>query len=401
MTQAGKSQGGPEPTTASRPAELPLWAAQLPAPLPAKQIEAELAALMSCPAVERRSRLHAHGPEARLQLVATWVEAGYALRHTSPQRYLVRAQAARQACRYLNAPVRLKLEARQVRAAALAFLGNAYRVLGKFPAAYRCFRLVAAGAPWQEENPVLAGLASTFHAGTHRACRHFGLVEPLLQAALRFFLKADAAEHHAQTLLLLAKSQEDSGEPEKAVEVLTDLIATLDASRFPQLALTAFHNLIHLCTALGHLSWAAFLLERMEWRYTELAAHFQRSRAVGLKGRLLREAGNPAPAIPLLAETRRQLAAEGAHYDSALIGLEQALAHAHLGQNRQVRELAQEMYPTFQAHGVPREATMALLQFHEAALDWQVEEELIRDVIERLEEIRRRPLGPPPDPAEA
>jgi len=368
------------------------WTDTLPSPLPTGEVSAVVEGVLFCPASRRRACLHRHPPAARLQIVAALIEAGYAFRHSTPKQYLKIARVARQACRYLNVPAELRPEARQVRIAADAFLANACRILGRFPEAHRRWTELGEVEARVEGNAILGGLVYRFRGGLARARRRFSEAILLLSSAVACFHEAGARRQESQALLVLAKTWEDSGEPERALTILRQLFERLDARRHPDLSLIAFHNLVHLLTELGRLGWAAFLLREIEWWYGEVDQPLLRIRAIGLKGRLLREVGAPEDAVPLLATVREELLARGMGYDAAVVGLEEALAHAMLHQERQVRELALEMYPVFTSHDIPREATMALLQFHDAALDYRAEAPLIRQVMGRLQALQREPL---------
>jgi len=240
------------------------------------------------------------------------------------------------------------------------------------------------------------GLLLRFQGSCARARRRFSEATQPLQTAIRWFQRAGAGGHLGQTHLLLAKAFEEAGQYDAALPQLLDALKVLQVRHNPRLGLMALHNLVDLLSRLGQGRRAFSLLRRFGWMYREVDEPMLLLRARWLMSRLLREGGAPARAVPVLEDVRDALVAEDMLYDACLAGLELADAHARQGHSHKVYRLSAEMYPVFMSHGIPREASMALMDFVLAAEDYQAETDLIARVIERLQEIRRQPLEEDP-----
>jgi hypothetical protein len=71
-------------------------------------------------------------------------------------------------------------------------------------------------------------------------------------------------------------------------------------------------------------------------------------------------------------------------YDAALVTLELAEIHAALGHTAEVKALARESAPVFQAQGVHREAQQALDLLRHAAEEGRITAELVHGVVTYL-----------------
>jgi hypothetical protein len=78
-------------------------------------------------------------------------------------------------------------------------------------------------------------------------------------------------------------------------------------------------------------------------------------------------------------------------YDAALVSLELASLHVREGHTREVRALAHEMTPIFQAQGIHREALAALRLFCRAAEQEEVTVEMTQRMTEYLSRARHNP----------
>ena len=68
---------------------------------------------------------------------------------------------------------------------------------------------------------------------------------------------------------------------------------------------------------------------------------------------------------------REGFLAENQWYDAALASLDLAVLYADRGRSGELRSLAEELVPLFEAHGVHREALAALLLFRGASGSWR------------------------------
>ena len=379
------------------------WMEDLPAPLSGDAVEAASRALLAATVKERREVLHHHGPAARIQVVADLVARGYALRHAAPREYLRMAQVANQcAYRYLCAPPALRPAGRQLRAVALAFLANAYRILGRFTHAERCWLRRREGLGGEALPPLLRSLLCEMEASLARDRRQFDRALTLLEEARSLGQGPVPPQARGRLLLLLSKTHNDRGDMDSVLPCLFEALECLARDRVaPDLAVTALHNLVDLLSELGQITRAAYLLRRYGWMYSVLGDPIKVIHGRWLFGNLLLKLGKPAAAAESLEMVRDTFLARDLPYQAALAGLELALAYSAQHRDYQVLLLARDMYPVFTAHGIPREASMVLLEFVEAAEAFRAKAELIEGVIRRVRRLERRPTDAPEAPSPA
>ncbi|MFN7960778.1 MAG: hypothetical protein U0002_05845 [Thermoanaerobaculia bacterium] len=109
-------------------------------------------------------------------------------------------------------------------------------------------------------------------------------------------------------------------------------------------------------------------------------------------GRIFLEAGSPEGAAEALEEVCDAFTHQGLMRDAALSGLDLALAYLRARRHKDVRQLAQHLYPVFVHEQIPNEASAALLLFTKATDHYLVvPEQLVRTAREKLlAECRRR-----------
>ena len=92
-----------------------------------------------------------------------------------------------------------------------------------------------------------------------------------------------------------------------------------------------------------------------------------------------------------LTQVKADFTARGLAYDAALASLELAALYLEDERTAEVRDLAREMAPIFQAQGVHREALAALRLFRQAAEREAVTLEMARRLVDYLERARHDP----------
>jgi hypothetical protein len=93
----------------------------------------------------------------------------------------------------------------------------------------------------------------------------------------------------------------------------------------------------------------------------------------------------------LLLSVRQEWIDRGIGYDAALVSLDLAQLYARQGRTAEMKELASQMLPIFQAQDVHREALAALLLFREAAQAERAGLELLEQMRGYLDRARLHP----------
>jgi tetratricopeptide (TPR) repeat protein len=299
-------------------------------------------------------------------------------------------------------PAGLLMEAEyleELRAYAWAHLGNARRVLGELRSADEAF--VRADEHWARAADELGdplGFGAYIlglKASLRRDQRRFEEALALLDEVAARYLEEDeeGRDLHlaGQTLVNKAYTLDQMDEPGRAIEVLLEAAPLVDPTRDPRLLLCLRHNLVDTLSKTGRLQEASALLAGVESLSREVGGDLDLVRLRWAEGRIAAGLGETAKGEELLRQVRRDFLERGLGYDAALVSLE--LADLYAGQERtaELRELAGEMLPVFQARDVHREALAALALFQQAAAREEASLDLVRRVSSYLSRARRDP----------
>ena len=246
------------------------------------------------------------------------------------------------------------------------------------------------------DNIYLHGALLEFRASFARDRRQFDDVQLFLEQASKIYRDVDADHFLGSVRVIQSIDSFHRGHTELAMQQLGEGLHHLDPSRGLGQSLFALHNAVVYLVELGHLRQAVYLFQQIECLYFS-SGRMMVLRAGWLKGQIALKGGNTSGAIELLDRARRELVERDLSYDAALAGLDLALAYTEAKDSVAVMRLAEEMYPVFVAHDIPREASAALLQFYRSAEDLRVNSRMIHDTIAHLAELRRRPAGAVPE----
>jgi transcriptional regulator with XRE-family HTH domain len=253
---------------------------------------------------------------------------------------------------------------------ALGHVGNARRVGNDLPAAERDFararRLFEAGTA---EDPGLLDPSRLFdlEASLRRAQRNLPLTFSLLDQA-----QATARTTHAVGRILLnrAFSLTQFGRTVEAVPVLREAISRLDEETEPRCVFGAYFNLAVDLLDLGRLAEAEALLPDVRARAERIGFPRDLLRVRWLEARFEIARGRRAEGMAALDRVRAELVADEMPYDAALAALELATLHLDrrdVASAAKARELAEDVFPVFEAQGVRREGLAAVRLFVVAA----------------------------------
>jgi tetratricopeptide (TPR) repeat protein len=278
----------------------------------------------------------------------------------------------------------------RVQGYAWAHVGNARRVASDLPGADDAFartrKLWVVGNP-DDIDPLDEGRVLDLEASLRRAQRRLPEALELHDRALAMTIRADSA----YILLNKANVQEDLGDFQGAVTSLQEASLLIDGKIQPRLLFALKFN---LAVNLDHLGWhseAAALIAEARELAVQLGNALDLVRVLWLEGRIATGLGRKAEAVINFEQVRREFLARGLGFDTALVSLELALLYFEQGRTAEVRILAREMAPVFQAQGVHREALAALRLFCDAAEREVATADLARRVVNYLQRARHDP----------
>jgi tetratricopeptide (TPR) repeat protein len=181
------------------------------------------------------------------------------------------------------------------------------------------------------------------------------------------------------------------GDPQAAADLIRDCLPLLDQDREPRLLLWASHNLAWFTDEAGHHAEALAYLESFAHLYDEFPDASAHARRLWLAGRIAAGLDRHDEAEAALREVQRRFTDQGMAYDAAVVTMDLAALLLHLGQSREVAQLAAETFPILVAQGVQHHALAALVAFTHAAERNCATPKLARDIANFLLRVSHNP----------
>lgn len=273
---------------------------------------------------------------------------------------------------------------------AWAHVGNARRVQGDLPSAEEAFgrsrRLWQAGGSADSSllnEARLLDLEASFRRGQTRFIEALELLDRALVLDQGFLA--------TRILLNKATILEALGNFSEAVATLHRAAPMVNAEKEPRLRFALCFNLaVNLCF-LGQYGEAEELLPELRILATQIGNGLDKVRLRWLEGRIAAGCGRRERAIETLSNIREEFATRGVPHDMALASLELAVLYLEEGRTAEVKVIARQLAPIFQAQGVHREALVALKLFREAAEKEAVTLDFARRIVRYLQRAQYNP----------
>jgi tetratricopeptide (TPR) repeat protein len=197
--------------------------------------------------------------------------------------------------------------------------------------------------------------------------RRFPEAEKLLKRAAAQFGLIQASDDCARALIKLGDTYELAGSLDRAIETTRSALALLSPESEPRLYLCARFNLAQQLVHAGRYEEASERLEEDEELFRRFPEPWTQLRVVWLRGDIAAGRKDLDEAERSYRTARDGFVAQGSGYDAALVSLDLAVLYLRRGRTADVRRVAEEMLPVFQAQDIHREALAALALFQEAA----------------------------------
>jgi tetratricopeptide (TPR) repeat protein len=286
-----------------------------------------------------------------------------------------------------------------LRALASAHLGNARRVLGELRGAEEAFAWAA--ELWERYEretgdplgygPVILDLKASLRRDQRRFEEALDLLDRVVTAYRDGDPETQDLHLAGRALIKKAYTYDQMGNPSRALELLQEAAPLVDPARDPRLFLCLRHNVVWSLATLGRHEEARELLPEVAALSREIGNALDLARLRWAEGRIAAGLGEAGRAEEAFREVRRALVEQGIGYDAALVSLELAALYARQGRTAEMKELAGEMLPIFQAADVHREALAALAVFQQAAARDAATLELVEEVATFLGRARHDP----------
>lgn len=250
---------------------------------------------------------------------------------------------------------------------AFTHLANAWRMLGDFRQAERAFRQAESHWEASRRDPLDRGLLLEWKAPMLRAQGRFDAALALIDDAISLYGKLREPHLKGRVSIIKGVTLRYRGELAAAADCLRDSLFLLDGDREPRLVAAAQMNLIGCLHEAGRAAEAAALLPAARRFHEQVARPADLLRLTWIAGRVASSLGRLREAERDLLLVREQFLADGLALDAALVCLDLAALYARLGRTDEMKRLAAEMVPIFNAQEVPQAAAAALILFAQAA----------------------------------
>lgn len=273
-----------------------------------------------------------------------------------------------------------------------AYMGNARRVSGDLREADSLLAFARFVIRRQKISD-LDTLARVDHleGSLRRDERRLNEADELLRRSAKLFRTAGDRRAEAKVLVTLGTVENQSGHPDRAITTTEWALAKIDAERDPRLFLSARYNLACFAFRSGALERAAEILGADAKLYEENPEPGFKLRHLWLQGNIAEARGGLELAEAHYRQTRAGFLGMGSGFDAALVSFDLALLFLRTGRTADVRQLAEEMFPIFEAADIHREALAALVLFQEAARQDELTASAVREFASYLKEARNDP----------
>jgi tetratricopeptide (TPR) repeat protein len=273
-----------------------------------------------------------------------------------------------------------------LRARAFAYLGNGRRVLGElrsaedaFLKADRCLARSGTG------NTHLQAEILDLKSSLRRAQRRLEEALELADKALSLYRENSDIHSVSKVLLQRAKIHEEQGNLALAIALLQEIPNEDD----PRLFAYSRYNLLGCLTLADEHEEAEQLLSEVHALFEGIAQPLDLVRLRWAEGLIHLGLGRLGPAEAAFLEARQEFLERRMGYDAALVSLDLARLYAQEGCKDELKRLARELMPIFEARDVHREAIVALLMFQRACEEERLTVEMIQEIAGYLRRERR------------
>lgn len=270
----------------------------------------------------------------------------------------------------------------ELRAYALAHLGNARRVLGDLRGAETVFHTaLALWRPAKMEVGDVLGYESHFlalFASLRRAERRLPEALDLLEEALA--ADPDTALW-VRIVNNLARIHEELDRIDEAITILEDAQAQATGGADDRTRFVLAHNYLDCLTKAERIAEAQILLPDVQALASKHGTELDLLRLRWIEARIMRELGSTCEAAALLEEVCNAFAERQLPYDAALAGLELAFTLAERGADEKAFKVLCRILPIFQTLNVRGEAYFAYLILNKAIDRGRVSAELFAHAI--------------------
>lgn len=320
--------------------------------------------------------------ESCAPLVEALLERSWALRHEDPALTAELAWSATVAAADLDLGPQGEKRAADLRFRAWAELGNALRVAEDLDGAEQAFDTALGHWTAGTLDETLLARYLDLRASLYRARRELNSAQAALGVACSIYLRYGQRHLAGRAMIGHAIHTGLAGEPEAALQLISNGLFLIEEHREPDLVIAAVHNQIHFLIDCESYDEARKLLFLNRGRFLRAtgAGHISALKMRWLEGRIDAGRGQLARAEEVLREVRDGFEAVGLGYNAALVTLELAAVTLRQGRAPEASTLVVAAAEAFTALRIHREMLMAVLYLRETVLQGIAEVPLLEKV---------------------
>ena len=312
-------------------------------------------------------------------------------RYRDPGKMLLLAFSAKTAAESLDPAEHGVTIVADLRARAVAELGNALRVKDEWKLAEEALisahKLAAEGTG----DLLLSARMADIMASLYTDRRLLGEALDMLEIAHRIYRQAGDRHLAGRVLISWGMTTFYDGRPREAVRLLRQGLSQIDVERDPGLASAARLGVVYALAESGEYQEAARLLLGSGLRQAFAADPLNLLKLRGVEGKVLAGLGKLRRAEQALEEALDGFLAREREYDAALVGLELAAVWLQQGKTAEVAEMVEETIDLLHCLGFYNEGLKAALILREACRRQEATVGLVRQVRDFLTRLHWQP----------
>ena len=276
-------------------------------------------------------------------------------------------------------------------ARSLAHQANALRAQGELRLADQIFQTARFLLKPQGSDRLVSAELDHLEGALRRAQRRFPEAEALLGRAIAAYRAEDMPTEASEALLTLGVVYQLTGEFARAIAVVKEADAVLSPLEEKHLTLFVRHNLAMYTYESGDAEAARQIFTATRTLYDRFPEPGIQLRRLWLEAHLAKAEGELDAAESKYRAVQEGFLDQGIGYHAALVALDLAKLYAEQGRTGELKRLAEEIVPVFEAQDVHREAAAALMLFQDAV---RAEQVTLRYIIELSRYLERARLDP-------
>jgi tetratricopeptide (TPR) repeat protein len=271
-----------------------------------------------------------------------------------------------------------------LRAKALAYLGNARRVLGELRSAEDTFRLAESHLEQGTGDARLRAEMLDLQSSLRWAQRRLDDALKLSEAALSLYKASADARGVGISLVKKANILQEKGNLGRAIDLLSKRASDIEAAGDPRLNAYARFNLLGVLTLAERYIEAERILPEVHRLFTTLGEPLSLIRLDWAEAKIALGQGRTNEAESTFREVQSSFIERGMAYDAALVSLDLAVVYLREGKLSDLKKLAGDLVLLFESRDVHREALGALYLFQKACEEERLTEQAVNRLAERL-----------------